>query len=335
MKIEELLNKTSIIIPKKIVAAGGKPESLTPSDVEKITHAVIQEVIPSVLPNAKATLISGQKFPDITISLGNKVEGVEVKSTRSGKNPWTVTGGSIREGNRIESVADVGVVFTKLAGKVETKTRPYEEAVCDLAVTHSPRYILSMESPKEKSLFAKLGISYQDVRNSESPFEFFRNYLEAKAKECGGQPWWSNQESEVTSPPLIRFWGDLNGLDKDRLLIEGYSLFAGDFLFGQKKVKYRNFSMHLMRKHSIICTSVRDRFSASGKKVIFKKFGRTPAVFKRFHELLGEIKAAVLELSGDNNSAWSEWKKNILALSKTHENGDYFELFKRIFKDYK
>lgn len=226
----------------------------------------IEEAIPCCLRGAKATLIGGQRFPDITIGLDSDVEGVEVKSTRSETNPWSVTGGSIMEGNRIESVNNVWVMFTRLAGKVETKSRPYADAVRDLAVTHSPRYILDMESPREEGLFAKLKLSYENVRRSDSPFDFFRKYLADKAKKGGGHPWWSETESEVTAPPLIRFWGDLNKNERKRLLAEAFALFAEDILYGGRKTKYNRFAMHLMRKHSVICKNIRDPFSGGGRR---------------------------------------------------------------------
>lgn len=328
MNIERLLTTSRAIVPGKIKSAGGKPEELTPTDIEKVSFQAIMEAIPSALPDAVATLVGGQKFPDITIELHNEVEGVEVKSTRNASNPWSVTGGSIMEGNRIETVNEVWVMFTRLAGIVETRTRLYADAVCDLAVTHSPRYILDMESPREESLFAKLKVSYEDVRKSDAPFDFFRKYLADKAKAGGGHPWWTDTENEVIAPPLIRFWGDLEGEEQMRLLVEAYALFAGDLLFGSPKIKYNSFAMHLVRNHSVICKNIRDPFSAGGRRLV-KGGAMAPAVFRRFSDMLPDIKAAVLFLNPNQPKAWIDWKEKLIELAPLKDHA----LLKRIFKE--
>ena len=330
MDIERLLNATKAIVPCKITSASINPEKLSPAEIEKVTLASLEEAIPSILPGAKATLIGGQMFPDIIVDFDNEVEGIEVKSTRSESNPWSVTGGSIMEGNRIERVNDVWVMFTRLAGKVETKTRPYVDAVRDLAVTHSPRYILDMESPKEQGLFAKLKISYEDVRKSNSPFDFFRKYLANKAKEGGGHPWWSETESEVTAPPLIRFWGDLKKDEKNRLLAEAFVFFAEDILYGKHMTKYKGFAMHLMKKHSVICKGIRDPFSSGGKKSLFQDVEKVPAVFKILLAVMPYIKELVISDGCDGTSSLNIWKKNMLILAARQKCA----ILERILKDY-
>ena len=86
-------------------------------------------------------LISGHKFPDI---LAEKYYGIEVKSTVS--DSWTSTGSSIVETTRIKDVEDIYMLFGKLGGDVpQFKCRPYQDVLYDIAVTHSPRYLINME----------------------------------------------------------------------------------------------------------------------------------------------------------------------------------------------
>lgn len=49
-------------------------------------------------------------------------------------------GGSVAEGTRVEDVEHIFILFGKLHKPVEFRTRRYEECLCDIAVTHSPRY---------------------------------------------------------------------------------------------------------------------------------------------------------------------------------------------------
>lgn len=331
MNLEEVLNKTAIIVPQIIEESDCRPEDLTSLDVEKVSLIAIRNAIKSVMPDAEANHIGGQRFPDITVTLDDETEGVEVKSTRTSSSPWTVPGGSIMEGNRIDGVNDVWLLFTKLAEKVETKARPYVDAICDLAVTHSPRYILSMESEREKSLFARLGICYEVVRKSEHPFDFFREYLEQKARETGGTPWWSEREPEAVAPPLIRFWEDLDEDEASRILAEGWALFAGDLLFGSTRDKYKAFALYLVRKHAIISTSLRDKFTAGGQEIVIKRLGKSPRVFLSFANLLPRIREVIKEGAVVKSRSWDQWKAEILESAKA--NGQ-FPLLNAIFKKY-
>ena len=334
MKVDRLLRNAASMIPRIVASAGRNPENLSPSDVEKISIQAIDEAIPSIAPGAKAELIGGQKFPDITITLGDEIKGVEIKSTRGASNPWLVTGGSIREGNRIEGVEEVWVMFTRLAGVVEARARPYSDAVCDLAVTHSPRYILSMETPSDQSLFARLGVKYEQVRTSDSPFDFFRGYLAEKARESGGHPWWSESDPDEVSPPLIRFWEDIDKDERHGLLIDGWIRFSTDFLFRAGREKYKAFAIHLVRRHGIICSSLRDLFTAGGQAVVFEEFGRTPKIIKKFHDALPDIKARMASGPDVGAAAWPAWREGILQAASCHRGGVHAPLFGRIFREY-
>lgn len=330
VNLGNLLEKTALIVPRKIAEAGGEPGSFSSEEIEKVSLEAIRLAIGSLMPDAEARHVGGQKFPDITVTFGGETAGVEIKSTRTLADPWTVPGGSIMEGNRVDGVNDVWLLFTKLAGGVETRARPYADAVSDLAVTHSPRYILSMESGKEESLFARLGVSYDTVRESARPFEFFRDYMGRKARESGGTPWWSERETESVSPPFIRFWEEIGDGEKSALLAEGWALFASDLLFGQARDKYKGFALHLVRRHAIISTSLRDNFTAGGKRTVIAEFGESPRVFLGFANRLCEIRAFVEAAAGDDSRAWDEWKAGLLeAAGPSGDAGLLSEIFRR------
>jgi hypothetical protein len=321
MDLRELMSRTCGLLPIKIGMVSAAPERLAPGEVEKASLAAIESVLPSTNPGASAKLVGGLKFPDITVTLGDETGGVEVKSTRNPNDPWRVPGGSIMEGNRVDGVGEVWVLFTKLAGNIETRAKPYAETIEDISVTHSPRYLLNMELDGGRGgLFDRLRVSYEDVRNAPEPFRIFRNYLEDKAARSGGRPWWSPDEADHGSPALIRFWEDLDPAEKRRLTAEGLALFGCKLLFGSGAEKYKDFAVHLLRGHSILCCSLRDLFSAGGKKELWpgSGHGRTPAVFARFRDLLPDVRAHLKKRAGHGGASWGDWREKIRAEAASH-----------------
>lgn len=98
-------------------------------------------------------LISGASFPDI---VANKYYGVEVKSTI--KNQWKSIGSSILESTRNQDVERIYLTFGKLGAPIEFKSRPYEECLAGISVTHYPRYQINMNLQDGDTIFDKMGI---------------------------------------------------------------------------------------------------------------------------------------------------------------------------------
>lgn len=108
--------------------------------------AVEQDVYEAVCEAAMKTefegtiqLVSGASFPDI---VANKYYGVEVKSTE--KDHWTSIGSSILESTRNADVERIYLTFGKLGKPVQFLSRPYEDCLSGIAVTHYPRYQIDM-----------------------------------------------------------------------------------------------------------------------------------------------------------------------------------------------
>ena len=103
--------------------------------------------------------VSGHHFPDIVAA---RLYGVEVKSTQG--NHWTSTGSSILETTRVPDVKRIYMTFGKLGGTpIEFLSRPYEECLCDIAVTHMPRYKINMCLSEGETIFDKMKIPYDDL----------------------------------------------------------------------------------------------------------------------------------------------------------------------------
>lgn len=232
-------------------------------------------------------LVSGQRFPDIVAA---KHFGVEVKSTK--ENKWISTGSSIVESTRVEDVNHIYMLFGKLGGKpAEFKCKPYQDCLYDIAVTHSPRYLIDMEISKEKTIFSKMGIGYDKFRLSQDPISTVRTYYLEKIKKekRTAMPWWIGSDT-VTSPTLRLWTGkafskEEQHLYKAQLLI----LFPTEIC----NSNYDRATLWLCIRHSIINTHFRDLFTAGGQVLIGNDY--CPAIIKRILELAIIIKQILLE----------------------------------------
>lgn len=251
-----------------------------------------EQEVHSALVSSKNTLgfdswnieyIGGHKFPDIVAHINSKQAfGIEVKTISSNENSWKVMGGSIMESTRIPDVERIHVFCAKQK-PFEIKYRPFEDCVENVAVTHSPRYVLDLDIKTESSLFSKINKSYDDIREMQNPFDAFKDYiLEQKKSRVKKQTkdedlWWYSPSSAQFSPQElevqkladqivdleIQFWNDLKKEDKHylqaKLLIVSPSIIEGN---------YNRASKWLLQTHGIINPSFRDTFSAGGKVYI-------------------------------------------------------------------
>ncbi len=234
-------------------------------------------------------LVSGQRFPDI---IASKHFGVEVKSTK--ENKWVSTGSSIVESTRIEDVNHIYMLFGKLGGKpIEFKCKPYHNCLYDIAVTHSPRYLIDMEITQERTIFSKMGIEYDKFRLSEDPISIVRSYYLEKIKKEKrmAMPWWIGSET-ITSPTL-RLWSG-RSLDQEKQNIYKAQLLT---LFPTEicNSNYDRATLWLCIRHSIINTHFRDLFTAGGQVQI--EDCCCPAIIKRILRVAPIVKQILLEES--------------------------------------
>ena len=234
-------------------------------------------------------LVSDQRFPDI---IASKHFGVEVKSTK--ENKWVSTGSSIVESTRIEDVNHIYMLFGKLGGKpIEFKCKPYHNCLYDIAVTHSPRYLIDMEITQERTIFSKMGIEYDKFRLSEDPISIVRSYYLEKIKKEKrmAMPWWIGSET-VTSPTL-RLWSG-RSLDQEKQNIYKAQLLT---LFPTEicNSNYDRATLWLCIRHSIINTHFRDLFTAGGQVQI--EDCCCPAIIKRILRVAPIVKQILLEES--------------------------------------
>ncbi len=221
-------------------------------------------------------LVSGAQFPDIRIS---NYYGVEVKSTI--KDHWTSTGSSILESTRDTNIKRIFMTFGKLGKPVKFLSRPYEECLSDIAVTHYPRYKIDMLLKKGETIFDKIGMSYDELRTLENPVEPVSKYYKSKLKP-GERLWWATDSIEESISPTVRLFSTLENEEKERVRVLLYTMFPE--ILGNSSDKYNNPSLFLLTRYGIINPSFRDMFSAGGQIELPLNTGtlvKMPAAFGR------------------------------------------------------
>ncbi|MBR5644903.1 MAG: hypothetical protein IKW77_12055 [Salinivirgaceae bacterium] len=229
----------------------------TPTDLEKEAVRIMKTVAPKTEfdPN-DIELVSKQYFPDILLS--KRVFGVEVKSTQS--NHWTSTGSSIVESTRNDYVKCIYMLFGKLGGSpAEFKCRPYEDCLYDIAVTHSPRYLIDMNLKKSETIFSKMHTTYEDLRTASNSIEQVRKYYRDKAIKDNKKemPWWLGTGETITSQMNVRLWQDAKS---DILKAKMFVLFPEVL-----NSEFANVALWLCTEHSIVVYNARDAFTAGGR----------------------------------------------------------------------
>jgi len=165
----------------------------------------------------------------------------------------------------------------------------------DVAVTHSPRYLIDMEVNKGESFFNKIDIPYDALRSQDNPIASIVEYFRKTAK-AGEQPWWINSPEEI-SPATIRLLENLSTTDKNNLKIEAFARFPE--IFSNHPDKYKRLATWLVARHSLTSTCLRDQFSAGGKislTINDKQYSSIPRVYKHLHDNFTPIIEEVMSL---------------------------------------
>jgi hypothetical protein len=237
-------------------------------------------------------LIGGYRFPDIVVK---KYYGVEVKTTKQDK--WTSTGNSILETTRIDGVEKIFIFFAKLSMPPEFCYRKYQECLNDIAVTHSPRYMINMKLESGQSIFDKMNVQYDDFRHN--PIKVYIKYLRKKLKP-GEELWWVNGEEESTVRPVVRLFSNLDKKEKSEIVTEAMVLFPE--IFGNLSTKYQRLATWLVTKYGVVDSSLRDKFTAGGKVSIpvgGNQYQGVPRIFKKLMDKMGDFLEKLKTISPD------------------------------------
>lgn len=287
-------------------------------------------------------LVSGASFPDI---VANRFYGVEVKSTN--KNHWKSIGSSILESTRDQNIERIFLTFGKLGAPVAFMSRPYEECLSGISVTHYPRYQIDMKLGEGETIFDKMGISYDTLRKMENPVSPVSRYYKQQLKP-GESLWWATDSDieETVVPPTVKLWSALSHEEKNFYTVQGYTFFP-EILSQSSNKKYQRYALWLATNCGVVNTNIRDQFSAGGRVDIATKNGvykNMPASFGRIQKykdlIIENLISANLEILKEH---WEllELPDNLLlywcqiaskyAGTNKEEAKKYYELLKAIF----
>jgi hypothetical protein len=268
-----LLNTDAEVREDYYVSRGGKP-------LENDVYQALCKSAEGTEFEGTIQLVSGASFPDI---IASKYYGVEVKSTE--KNHWVSIGSSILESTRDANVERIFLTFGKLGKPVRFKSRPYEECLSDIAVTHYPRYRIDMCLGKGETIFDKMGVSYDQLRLLENPVTPVSKYYRSQLK-AGESLWWAADNIDAEVPAKVRLWTTLSPKEKELIASQGYALFP-EVLSSTNNKKYNRFALWLATNKGIVNTNIRDSFSAGGKVLMRSSSGieiQAPAAFGRIEK---------------------------------------------------
>jgi hypothetical protein len=284
---------------------------MSPSELEVETCRILKEVASSSpFKKEEIKLVSGHSFPDI---MAGKYFGVEVKSTK--ENKWTSIGSSIVESTRDQYVEDIYMMFGKLGGDVpEFKFRPYQDCLSNIAVTHSPRYMIDMEIREKRgeTIFEKINMSYSDFHKANDKIEVVRDYYINQAREEGRHemPWWVGKKTidaiDNVEVPTIRLFNLLSIHEKADLKAQMTILFP-QVLLGD----YDEAALWLCTHRYFLCLNVRDFFSAGGQYDLLngeKLSVPYPAVLKKLMDVMPYI---IRNLSSNNDLEYQEFNPKL------------------------
>ena len=111
------------------------------------------------------------------------------------------------------------MTFGKLGGQVQFLSRPYEECLYDIKATHMPRYVIDMKLKPGHTIFDKMGIPYDTLRQMKDPVRRVSEYYRSNLKP-GESLWWIGGAED--SPSVIRPWDALSILEKRTLVTYGF-----------------------------------------------------------------------------------------------------------------
>lgn len=257
---DDLMARLQQTLNRDVCERPGIYSDLFGNKLEGKVAEVLRECARGTCFEGTIELISGQRFPDIVVG---GYYGVEVKTTKS--NHWKSTGSSVAEGTRVEGVERVYMLFGKMCSPIEFLCKPYEECLSEVVVTHSPRYLIDMHLAPGATIFNKLGVSYDELRDEPNPIRTILNYYRSRLKK-NEELWWLDNDGSQGTNLVIRMWGALSLAERKSYLMKGFVFFPE--ILSNRIDKFNRFAMWLATREGVVCRNVRDLFSAGGREAI-------------------------------------------------------------------
>ena len=192
------------------------------------------------------------------------------------------------------------MTFGKLGGNpIEFLSRPYEECLYGIAVTHMPRYLIDMRLKPGETIFDKMGIPYDKLRLMENPVAPVSRYYRNQLKP-GESLWWAGDAADETVSATIRLWSNVPTEAKKRYTVYGCVNFPE--IFGGNYDRYALW----LTSQGVVDPHIRDQFSAVGQESMLLSNGATikfPGVYRRVKD---NMELFLKIMSQENTQAFME-----------------------------
>src|SRR3989338_4103428 len=166
----------------------------------------------------------------------------------------------------------------------------------EISVTHSPRYRINMNLPSGKSIFDKIGVDYDTLRNDPNPIQKIKDYYRSQLKE-GEELWWIDQDGDDKAvSPIIKPFRGLSAKEKENFVVEAMILFPE--MFGNSSTKFERAAAYLIAEYNAVSANLRDLFTAGGQ-IKLKVKGKNvvvPQLAYRLHIRAKAIEKKIKEL---------------------------------------
>ena len=188
------------------------------------------------------------------------------------------------------------MLFGKLGGQIQFKCRPYKEVMYDIAVTHSPRYLIDMDLKKGETIFDKMNCDYDVFRKSPDAIRKVKEYYKG-LKKNGQMPWWMDDDSAdpLSISITVKLWNTLSITDRFYLKSLMFILFPEVV-----NRDYRNAALWLASAKGIVVPNIRDLYSAGGtvNPITWKtQTNGVPRIWKTLFDCKDKIKNIIQDKS--------------------------------------
>jgi len=200
-----------------------------------------------------------------------------------------------------------------------------------------------MDLGKGSTIFDKIGLDYDQLRQSENPIKPIKDYYRAKLIE-GQELWWLDNEEYKPDSLIFKIWNTISKKEKENYKIHAYAMFPE--ILGKHQSKFDNFTLWLSVRKRIICPNVRDLFTAGGRQDIIVEgveLKMVPKVMVKFILNIDKIVNAIKLIELDEfNEIWrtkfkskkaieQEWINKVLAFSHKTYDFEGLDLGKWLF----
>lgn len=249
-EFESLLNAAVDLLKDTLAVS----DTMSNMQFEEAVCRAMQKVAKDTPFHGKIEKTDRGAFPDI---VADRYYGVECKQIQKGVT--RTRGNSIFESTRTDGMEYVYLVMSWDAGNIGAgvKWRRYEEAIANIVITHSPRYLIDVDLPPSESLFDKIETPYNEFRKLDQ--SKMMTHIHRLYKDSEKALWWLEGRDRQPFRPLETMGND------ERYKYIGEAFFLCPCVFGDDHKRKFLPVLAYWLSQGIVTHVVRDKFTSSGK----------------------------------------------------------------------